>query len=343
MSLIFDTLQKIQNEPKEGSKRLVVANRLEGSYHVLIKQRRSHLKVILASALIVGMLLFWGFNLQQPQQEKVLVERFINSNQMLDEDSSKNINPFQADEQNSLLNASIVTETDQDVLNKKSNTKLVEQVKFTEQEATTLPVQTKQVKEPQPNTATLRNDQSNTVKAVQAQEWAMPTSDAPIKTKTGEVITAAVKGNDLVKRQNEYSASQDNSKQSSNYFLEVKGLVAQIKQAMDLKDEALVETSLQRLADLAGATSVVSLRMRAYYAMKLGHFEQAQRFYRQLLLKQPDDFEAAFNSVVALAEMGHLQMAKNHLEQLKKTHPNSPQLERFDELMRNQYYLNRSE
>ncbi|MDX8390436.1 MAG: tetratricopeptide repeat protein [Mariprofundaceae bacterium] len=98
-------------------------------------------------------------------------------------------------------------------------------------------------------------------------------------------------------------------------------LTPQLMQAMQQQKGTLVEKKLAELERISGTDNLFVLKMRAYWALQNKRFKQARIYYRNLLMKQPDDPESQVN--MALVELGlnDVESAKVRLSALVKDHP----------------------
>ncbi|MDX1353436.1 MAG: tetratricopeptide repeat protein, partial [Thiomicrorhabdus sp.] len=126
-------------------------------------------------------------------------------------------------------------------------------------------------------------------------------------------------------------------KNSAEYFIAVKNKVADIKQSIRLNSETELQTQLAELGQLSGKESVIYQRMEAYAALKKQRYRQAANSYRKLLNQKPEDMEANMNLVIALAELGDQQVAKQQLNRLDSLYPESSQLKQYKKMIHAKY------
>ncbi|BCN94309.1 hypothetical protein THMIRHAM_20940 [Thiomicrorhabdus immobilis] len=126
-------------------------------------------------------------------------------------------------------------------------------------------------------------------------------------------------------------------KNSVEYFMAVKTKVAEIKQSIQLKSDKEVQSNLNELERLSGKDSVIYQRMNAYASLKNQRYQAAVNSYQKLLSQKPEDMEANMNLVIALAELGDQQTAKQQLNRLDSLYPESSQLRLYKKMIHAKY------
>ena len=136
---------------------------------------------------------------------------------------------------------------------------------------------------------------------------------------------------------NKVNTSQPTSKNSVEYFTKVKTKVAAIKQSIRLNSHEEMQVILSELEVLSGKESIIYQRMDAYASLKTERYQEAANGYQKLLNQKPDDMEANMNLVIALAELGDKQTAKNQLNRLDSLYPESNQVKQYKKMIHAQY------
>ncbi|WP_321325797.1 tetratricopeptide repeat protein [Thiomicrorhabdus sp.] len=157
------------------------------------------------------------------------------------------------------------------------------------------------------------------------------------------IVTATEKGATFKKmdvkvaKSNAIQTDEIANKNTYEYFNSVKSKVAEIKQSIRLKNDKQVERHLNELKKLSGKDSVIYQRMDAYASLKKQHYQAAANSYQKLLNQKPEDMEANMNLVIALAELGDQQTAKQKLNRLDSMYPESSQLKQYKKMIHAKY------
>ncbi len=96
----------------------------------------------------------------------------------------------------------------------------------------------------------------------------------------------------------------------------VQASMAQLQAAVANHDDAARDKSLDELQALLPADSLTLLRARAWAAHGSGNAEQAERYYRAILQRVPDDEHAGVNLALINAKRGDVSEARDQLTRL---------------------------
>lgn len=124
---------------------------------------------------------------------------------------------------------------------------------------------------------------------------------------------------------------------SANYLFEIKALVTQIKNNIKFDNFDGARQSLDKLKNIAGDNSVITLRMSGYMHLKLADYVQAGLNYQGLLQQQPDDMEGNMNMVIVESEIGKKASAIKRLNHLEEIYPQSNKVDSFKKLVKAKY------
>ncbi|MCL7715153.1 tetratricopeptide repeat protein [Stenotrophomonas mori] len=102
--------------------------------------------------------------------------------------------------------------------------------------------------------------------------------------------------------------------------------VGEIEAAMAAEDLAGARQSLARLQALLPDESLTLLRMQAWIAHAGNETASAERLYRAIAERVPDDATAGVNIALLDARRGDLEAARRRLTQLSGRHPRSSQI-----------------
>jgi len=109
----------------------------------------------------------------------------------------------------------------------------------------------------------------------------------------------------------------------------LKNLVGELRVAVAQNHRTQVESLLKRLDQRVGMSSMLSLRMHAYWAMKQGKDTAARKYYNQILAQRPDDLRAGINTGLLQWRMGQGEAAVERLRSLRNIYPDSPLLQHY--------------
>ena len=98
--------------------------------------------------------------------------------------------------------------------------------------------------------------------------------------------------------------------------MQVKTAMSRLQAAVAGGDNAVRDTSLSELQALLPADSLTLLRARAWAAHGNGDIEDAERYYRAILQRVPDDEYAGVNLALIDARRGDLNQARDRLAKL---------------------------
>jgi len=98
-------------------------------------------------------------------------------------------------------------------------------------------------------------------------------------------------------------------------------LAARLQAAIARGDEAKVTELVSRLEKLKGKRDPFLLKIRAYWRMERGDYENAAGLLEAVLSQRPDDFEAGFNMAVIEINTGRIDKARERLRALQELYP----------------------
>jgi hypothetical protein len=119
-----------------------------------------------------------------------------------------------------------------------------------------------------------------------------------------------------------------------DFLREVSDKVAQLKVSMRGNDTAHTESLLQSLEHLAGADSVIVLRIRAYWLLQQHKNTLAQNAYQKLLTQQPDDMPANLNMALLELRAGNHKQALERVSRMALIYPDSGRVRKFKHQLR---------
>jgi len=103
----------------------------------------------------------------------------------------------------------------------------------------------------------------------------------------------------------------------------VQQLVERLRQAIARKQTARVRSDLQQLDHRAGVSSLIALRMHAYWALQQSDFTTARSYYQRILEQRPNDLPAGSNMALIEWRSGDTNSARTRLRQLRELYPDS--------------------
>ncbi|MEN5207777.1 tetratricopeptide repeat protein [Stenotrophomonas terrae] len=110
--------------------------------------------------------------------------------------------------------------------------------------------------------------------------------------------------------------------------MQVKTAMSRLQAAVASGDNAVRDTSLSELQALLPADSLTLLRARAWAAHGNGDIEDAERYYRAILQRVPDDEYAGVNLALIDARRGDLNQARDRLAKLAARNTGSQMVSR---------------
>ena len=96
-------------------------------------------------------------------------------------------------------------------------------------------------------------------------------------------------------------------------------LVARFQQAVLGGDEKEAETLLETLESIKGKSDFV-LRLKAFWHLKRGRYQEARSLLQRLINKNENDLEAGINMAVLDIKTNHLEAARKRLLALRSLH-----------------------
>ncbi len=133
--------------------------------------------------------------------------------------------------------------------------------------------------------------------------------------------TSAASANQVVVKARQTPAVRQ-GKSSFQMQYNISQLIPRLKLAMAQKNEALVAKYLDELAEMSGDESVFVNKMRAYWALSNGHFDEAFSRYQSIIAQNPNDIESQMNAASAEMQLKHFENAYKRLVMLAGKHPN---------------------
>jgi len=103
-------------------------------------------------------------------------------------------------------------------------------------------------------------------------------------------------------------------------------LIPRLKLAMAQKNEALVAKYLDELAGMSGDESAFVNKMRAYWALSNGRFDEAFSRYQSIIAQNPNDIESQMNAASAEMQLKHFDNAYKRLVMLADKYPNDARI-----------------
>lgn len=191
------------------------------------------------------------------------------------------------------------------------------------------PVVVKKVTAPEPAVKVLRTKATVQVDA--------ETDKKPVAPKVAKRIVVQESFQSESTTQAASIKSPSAAKDSTNYFLAIKGNVNAIKQAIRADDFTAAQASLDSLKNVAGLESIIFQRMQSYTALKSKDYALASQGYQKLLSQNPEDLEANMNLVIALSELGQTSTAKHQLAVLDGFYPESSQVKNYKKMIQAKY------
>ncbi|MGA8259835.1 MAG: tetratricopeptide repeat protein [Arenicellales bacterium] len=114
---------------------------------------------------------------------------------------------------------------------------------------------------------------------------------------------------------------------TANNTQRIRLLNSDLSQAIERHDKDAVSRILSQMQELVGKDSTYMLKVRAFTQLSLGgNSEQAMGLLRQVLARNPDDRDAAFNMAIAEINLGRVAAARDRLEVLAASHPGDRQV-----------------
>jgi len=133
--------------------------------------------------------------------------------------------------------------------------------------------------------------------------------------------TSAASVNQMVVKARQVPAVRQ-GKSSFQMQYDISQLIPRLKLAMAQKNEALVAKYLNELAEMSGDKSVFVNKMRAYWALSNGHFDEAFSRYQSIIAQNPNDIESQMNAASAEMQLRHFENAYKRLVMLAGKYPN---------------------
>ncbi|MFK5986504.1 MAG: tetratricopeptide repeat protein, partial [Pseudomonadota bacterium] len=178
------------------------------------------------------------------------------------------------------------------------------------------------------NKATVNETKLNKTKSVNKIELTKLTKQPKAK-EVSKRITAQKTNTKIVLTKEKKPLQTNPFKDKKTYLIKVKRLVQQAKYAMHNNNESQVTRVLNKIEILAGKSSMVLLRLKAYWALQQSRNNTAQSFYQNILDQQPEDLEAGLNMALLDVRIGRYKNAITRLKQMKKIYPDSIQVKSF--------------
>lgn len=114
---------------------------------------------------------------------------------------------------------------------------------------------------------------------------------------------------------------------TANNTQHIRLLNSDLSQAIERHDKDAVASILSQMESLVGKNSTYMLKVRAFTQLALGgDSEHAMGLLRQVLARNPDDRDAAFNMAIAEINLGKVSAARDRLEALAASHPGDRQV-----------------
>ncbi|RLB35152.1 MAG: hypothetical protein DRH12_16850 [Deltaproteobacteria bacterium] len=107
---------------------------------------------------------------------------------------------------------------------------------------------------------------------------------------------------------------------------QISQVVSRVQGAMAMGDEEAVDNLMPRLESLKGENDPFVLKLKAFWLMKKGRYQDASRFLIKVMERLPSDLEAGINMAIVEIKTGQVDRARKRLRSLREIYQDNTQI-----------------